>query len=69
VIQFSLSVLSADVQQGDENPIASANRVLQFFEGEMGVTNIDLHWLDNTTTMFGAFGSLEVTPGRNQTES
>jgi len=33
----------------------------------MGVPNIDLNWLDNTTTMFGAFGSLDVTPGINRT--
>jgi hypothetical protein len=46
--------------------------VLQFFEGDMGdmgVSNLDLDWLENTTTMFGAFGSLDVTPGINQTDS
>jgi hypothetical protein len=64
-----LSHFSTDVQQGDENPVASANRVLQFFEGDMGVLNINLNWLDNTTTMFGAFGSLDVTPGINRTGS
>jgi hypothetical protein len=47
--------------------VASANRVLQFFEGEMGVSTVDLDWLEGTTTMFGAFGSLDVTPGINQT--
>lgn len=64
-----MSSPSTNAHQGDENPAASANRVLQFFEGDMGVSNIDLEWLDNTITMFGAFGSLDVTPGINGTES
>jgi hypothetical protein len=35
----------------------------------MDLSIIDLDWLDNTTTMFGAFGSLDVTPGINHTGS
>ena len=54
--------------QGDENPAASANRVLQFLEGDTSVPNVDLNWLDNTTTMFGAFGTMEFTPGTNRTD-
>jgi len=54
--------------QGDENPGASANRVLQFLDGDTNVPNIDLGWLENTTTMFGAFGSMDVTPGTNRTD-
>jgi hypothetical protein len=43
--------------------------VLQFFESDTGVSNIHLDWLEGTITMFGAFGSLDVTPGINQTDS
>lgn len=63
-----LSRFSADAEQGDENPLASASRVLQFFEGDIGVKSIDLDWLEDTTTMFGAFGSLDVTRGTNRTD-
>jgi hypothetical protein len=56
------------MSQGDENPAASANRVLQFLEGDTSVANVDLDWLENTTTMFGAFGTNEVTFGTNRTD-
>ncbi|KAL1588710.1 hypothetical protein WHR41_02707 [Cladosporium halotolerans] len=48
---------------GDENPMASARRVLEFLGNDTSVPAIDLGWLETTTTMFGAFGSDEVTPG------
>ena len=54
--------------QGDENPSASANRVLQFLEDDTSVASVDLDWLENTTTVFGAFGTNEVTPGTNRTD-
>ena len=54
--------------QGDENPAASAYRVLQFLEDDTSVPNGDLDWLENTTTMFGGFGTMEVTPGTNRTD-
>ena len=54
--------------QGDENPAASANRVLKFLEDDTSVASVDLNWLDNTTTMFGAFGTMELTPGTNRTD-
>lgn len=54
--------------QGDENPAASANRVLQFLEDDTSGANVDLGWLENTTTMFGAFGTNEVTLGTNRTD-
>ncbi|KAM0716272.1 hypothetical protein Q7P37_007717 [Cladosporium fusiforme] len=55
------------IQQGDENPGASARRVLQFFENDTSVPDVDLGWLETRTTMFGAFGSGELTPGTNGT--
>jgi hypothetical protein len=42
--------------------------VLQFLEGDTNVANVDLNWLENTTTMFGAFGTMEFTPGTNRTD-
>jgi len=57
-----------DMPQGDENPAASADRVLQFLEDDTSVLNVDLNWLENTTTMFGGFGTMEVTPGTNRTD-
>lgn len=43
--------------------MASARRVLEFLGNDASVPAIDLGWLEMTTTMFGAFGSDEVTPG------
>lgn len=60
--------LLAHRKQGDENPKASADRVLQFLEDDTTVPSIDLSWLENITTMFGAFGSTDVTPGTNRTD-
>lgn len=59
---------SAHKKQGDENPEATARRVQQFFANETSVADVDLGWLESTTTMFGAFGSGELTPGINGTE-
>lgn len=52
---------------GDENPTASAQRVLQFFQADntTSVPSIDPSWLEHTTTMFGAFGMDRTTPGIN----
>jgi len=55
---------------GDENPNASAQRVLQFFAADsLSVPSIDLSWLDHTTTMFGAFGTDMTTPGIKGSQS
>lgn len=51
---------------GDENPTASAQRVLQFLAADnASVPSVDLSWLDDTTTMFGAFGTEMTTAGIN----
>ena len=68
MIRTCYFLVVTDEFQGDENPAASANRVLQFLEGDTSVPNVDLGWLENTTTMFGAFGSMDVTPGTNRTD-
>ena len=54
--------------QGDENPKASAERVLQFLGDDASIPSIDLGWLENVTTMFGGFGTMDVTPDTNRTD-
>lgn len=53
--------------QADENPTWAANKALQFF-GNSTAPRVDLSWLDNTETMFGAFKvHPKLTPGINDT--
>jgi hypothetical protein len=53
--------------KGDENPAWTANKALEFFGNSSNVPSIDLAWLENSYTMFGGFGTDQVTPGTNWT--
>ena len=61
-------LLRTDVKlQADENPAWSANKALEFFHDTCSVPSIDLSWLENTITMFGAFETNQITAGTNDT--